>query len=328
MYTICMNIVVGVLRGGPSHEYETSLETGHVLLSHISKQRYVPRDIFIDKKGVWHVAGRPVSPTKALKMIDVVLVGLHGEYGEDGEVQKILERHGVPYSGSTSFPSFLAMHKVFAKKYAGENKIHTPRYVLIESQEDIEGGSIAAVKSFIPPIVVKPVRWGSSIGVSLVTGYPQVQEKVNELFSLGAQNVLLEEYVRGREVAVGVIENFREQELYTLPVAEITNVGSDEFFSSDAKKNHDSVKISCPTTLSKQQKEELSQSAMTMHRKLGLRHYSCSDFIVTPHSINYIETNSLPGLTEKSIFPTMLGAVGELPANFTEHLINLALTRY
>ncbi|HEC94200.1 MAG TPA: hypothetical protein ENI56_02395 [Candidatus Kaiserbacteria bacterium] len=327
MYTIGMNIVVGVLRGGPSHEYETSLATGNVLLSHLLPERYTPRDIFIDKTGVWHVAGRPVSPVRVLEMVDVVLVGLHGEYGEDGEVQKILERHGVPYSGSNSFASFLAMHKVFAKKYAGENKIHTPRYVLIESPDDIADSIMTAVRAFIPPVVVKPVRWGSSVGVSLSTGYPQVHEAAVALFDEGAQNVLLEEYVRGREASVGVIENFRGEELYTLPVAEIIATRNEEFLSSDVKKNDEGIKISCPATFSKSQKEELLQSAMAMHRSLGLRHYSRSDFIVTPHSIHYIETHSLPELAEKSIFPAMLEAVGEPSPNFTEHLINLALSK-
>ena len=322
-----MNIVVGVLRGGPSHEYDTSLVTGNVLLSHLLPERYTPRDIFIDKTGAWHVAGKAMSPTCILEIVDVVLVGLHGEYGEDGEVQKILERHGVPYSGSNSFASFLAMHKVFAKKYAGENNIHTPRYVLIESPDDISDSVVTAVRSFIPPIVVKPVRWGSSVGVSLSTGYPHVCEAVTALFDEGAQNVLLEEYVRGREIAVGVIENFRGKELYALPVAEITATHGEEFLSSDVKKNDEGIKISCPASFSKSQKEELLQSAMAMHRSLGLRHYSRSDFIVTPHHVYYIETNSLPGLTEKSIFPAMLEAVGESQSNFTEHLINLALRR-
>ncbi len=322
-----MNIVVGVLRGGPSREYDTSLETGNVLLSHLPPERYTPRDIFIDRSGVWHVAGRSVSPTRVLEMVDVVLVGLHGEYGEDGEVQKILEQHGVPYSGSNSFASFISAHKVFAKKYAGENKIHTPRYVLIETPDDISDSVITAVRAFIPPVVVKPVRWGSSVGVSLATGYLEVQKAAATLFDGGAQNVLLEEYIRGREVAVGVIENFRTEELYTLPVAEITSIGNDGFLSYDAKKNDGGIKISCPAAFSKSQKEELSQSAMTMHRALGLRHYSRSDFIVTPHSIHYIETNSLPGLTTHSIFPAMLEAIGEPSQNFTEHLISLALRR-
>ncbi len=321
-----MNIVVGVLRGGPSHEYDASLETGYSMLSHLSRERYVPRDIFIDKKGMWYVAGKPVSPKRVLDMTDVILVGLHGEYAQDGEIQKILERHGVPYSGSNSFASFLSAHKVFAKKYAGENNIRTPRYVLIESQDDITDSAIASVQSFIPPVVVKPVRLDSSIGTSFATGYPEVKEAVSSLFNTGTQSVIIEEYIRGRSVKVGVIEHFREKELYTLPPAEIIVTTNKGFASSDATEGENNIRnIYCPITLSKSQKEEIERNAIMMHRVLGLRHYSCSDFIVTPHAVYYIKTNSLPKLTQGFIFSTMLEAVGETQPNFTEHLINLAL---
>jgi len=327
MYTIHMNIVVGVLRGGPSRKYNKSLETGNAMLSHLSRDRYVPRDIFIDKKGMWHVAGKPVSPTRVLDMVDVVLVGLHGEYAQDGEIQKILERHGVPYSGSNSFASFLSAHKVFAKKYAGENNIRTPRYVLIESSDDITNSAIASVQSFIPPVVVKPVKLDSSVWAFFATGYPEVKKIASMLFNESAQGVILEEYIRGHIVKVGVVEHFRGKELYTLPPAEIITPINKDFSSFNTKTEDNTKSISCPAVLSKAQKEEMERDAVTIHRVLGLRHYSVSDFIITPHGVYYVKTNSLPELTQGSVFATMLESVGVKSPDFTEHLINLALRK-
>ena len=107
--------VVGVLRGGPSSEHEVSLKTGAAILKNLPTDRFTARDIFIDKQGVWHERGIPVSPERVLRNVDAIVIGLHGEYGEDGEVQKLLERFGVPYTGSNSLASSLAMHKVLAK---------------------------------------------------------------------------------------------------------------------------------------------------------------------------------------------------------------------
>lgn len=320
-----MNIVVGVLRGGPSHQYRASLETGRILLSHLSSQQYTPRDIFIDKDGTWHVAGKPVSPQRVLEMVDMILVGLHGEYGEDGEVQKILERHGVPYSGSNSYASFLATHKVFAKKYAEENNISTPRYALIESKNNIDTAARDAVRSFIPPVVVKSARMDASVSTVLATGYQELQKAISTLFEAGAQNVLLEEYVRGKKVTVGVIENFRSKQLYALPPAQIDEVYATKSSASEEKEDDKDVTISCPATLSQSQKNALENATMTMHSALGLRHYSSSDFIITLHNIYHLKTNPLPRLTEQSVFPKMLEAVGEPSPHFTQHLINLAL---
>src|SRR5689334_2644538 len=99
--------IVAVLRGGPSKEHEVSLKTGAAILKNLDIGKYTAKDIYIDKQGNWHVHGKPTTPPEALRSVDVVIVGLHGEYGEDGEVLKILERYGVPYTGSDSFASYL-----------------------------------------------------------------------------------------------------------------------------------------------------------------------------------------------------------------------------
>jgi D-alanine-D-alanine ligase len=315
--------VVGVLRGGPSKEHDVSLKTGHAVLKHLPKDRYTARDIFIDKEGQWHLSGKPVAPVEALRSLDAVIIGLHGEYGEDGEVQKLLERFGVPYTGSASFPSYLAMHKLMAKKRAEELGILTPRYRYVDAGTLMDAVLADVVRTFTQPVVVKPVRWGSSVGISLVSGYAPLHQAVRSLIASGAGGVLIEERVQGREATAGVVEHLRGEALYGLPVVEIVPPEGD-FFSYDAKYSGASREV-CPGNFDKETAVELSRLAKAMHEALGLRHYSRSDFIVSAKGIYYLETNTLPGMTTESLLPKSLAAVGVSFPDFLSHLVGLSL---
>ncbi len=317
--------VVGVLRGGPSQEHDVSLKTGNAILTHLPTEHFTARDIYIDRQGNWHVQGKQTTPSKALQMVDVAIVGLHGEFGEDGEVQKILEMHGVPYTGSDSFASYHAMHKVLAKEKAKEVSVRTPLYRYIEESSDIDALVSEVVRTFHPPVVVKPVRWGSSVGVSMVGGYAPIHAAVTELLKAGAGGVLIEERITGIEATVGVVEKLRGEELYVLPPVEIVPTAH-EFFSYDAKYGGETREI-CPGHFSKEVTKELSEIARAMHQALGLRHYSRSDFIVSPKGIYYLETNTLPGMTTESLLPKSLDAVGVSFPDFLTHLVHLAQKR-
>lgn len=318
--------IVGVLRGGPSREHEVSLKTGHAILKNLHPERFTVKDIYIDKEGTWHDRGRPVAPAFALRSIDVAVVGLHGEYGEDGEVQKILETHGVPYTGSGPMPSFTAMHKVLAKERAKEHGILTPKYRYIEHATDPHTAVAEIVRSFHMPVVVKPVRWGSSVGVSLAHGYHEMLTAITNLLDMGAGGVLVEERIRGREATAGVVEGLRGEKLYTLPTIEIIPPSHTKFFDYSVKYNGSTQEV-CPGRFSKEETTELRRVAQVMHEALGLRHYSRSDFIVSPRGIYYLETNTLPGLTEQSLLPQSLSAIGVKLSDFLEHIIGLAQKR-
>jgi D-alanine-D-alanine ligase len=314
--------VVGVLRGGPSREHDVSLKTGHAILSNLREEHFTPRDIYIDREGRWHVHGRETTPSRALESVDVVIVGLHGEYGEDGEVQKILERHGVPYTGSDSFSSHLAMHKVLAKEKVAELGIKTPRYRYVEDMQTGEQMLAEVVRTFPQPVVVKPVRWGSSVGISIVSGYAPLHRAVERLLSEGAGGVLIEELIVGREATAGVVEDLRGEPLYALPTVEIIPPEKD-FFSYDAKYSGATREI-CPGNFSPEETDELQHMARAVHQALGLRHYSRSDFIISPKGIYFLEANTLPGLTEQSLLPKSLSAIGVHFEDFLEHLVTLA----
>jgi len=315
--------VVAVLRGGPSREHEVSLKSGHTILSNLPTDRFTTRDIYIDKQGIWHERGMPTTPDRVLRGVDVVLLGLHGEYGEDGEVQKLLERFGVPYAGADSFGSYLAMHKVLSKERAREAGLLTPKYRYVEEGSDIAAIARDVNRTFLQPVIVKPVKWGSSVGVSIVHGYAPLEAAVRALMEEGAEGVLIEEVIKGTEATAGVVEGLRGEALYGLPPVEILPPEKD-FFSYDAKYSGASREI-VPGRFQRSVTDELIRQARVMHGALGLRHYSRSDFIVSPKGIYYLETNTLPGLTQESLLPKSLVSVGITLPDFFTHLADLAL---
>ncbi len=293
------------------------------MVANLPRTRFTVRDIYIDKQGTWHERGKPFAPADILRTLDVAVIALHGEYGEDGEVQKLLEQFQIPYTGSDSLGSYIAMHKVLSKERAKEVGLRTPRYKFLERGADIEKEVYDITRTFQQPVVVKPIRWGSSVGVSIVGGYAHVYSAIHQLLA-ETDALLVEEYIRGTEATAGVVEGLRGERLYALPVIEIIPPAND-FFSYESKYNGKSAEI-VPGRFPKQVHDELSRSAQLMHDTLGLRHYSRSDFIVAPSGIYYLETNTLPGLTKESLLPKSLAAVGIAFPDFLTHIIDLALT--
>lgn len=315
--------VVAVLRGGPSREHEVSLVSGHTILTHLPRERFLPRDIYIDKQGIWHERGIPTTPERVLRGTDVVLLGLHGEYGEDGEVQKLLGRFGVPYTGADSFASYVAMHKVLSKEKAKQAGLLVPKFAYVEESSDIPAIAREVNRTFLQPVIVKPVKWGSSIGVSKVHGYAPLETAIRALMEEGAGGVLIEEVIRGTEATVGVVEGLRGEALYGLPPAEIL-IPEKDIYTYEAKQAG-GARVLCPGHFSRSVSEELMRHAKTMHSALGMRHYSRSDFMVSPKGIYYLETNSLPAFGKGAVFSQSLASVGVTLPDFLTHVADLAL---
>ncbi|MCI0619470.1 D-alanine--D-alanine ligase [Candidatus Wolfebacteria bacterium] len=314
-------IRVGVLRGGPSNEYEVSLKTGAAVLGHLPEEQYEPLDILVDLSGRWFLRGAPVAPEELAWRVDVVFNALHGEYGEDGQVQRILERVGVPYTGSGVAASALAMHKGYAKRRFRTHGIRTP--LCIELQEAHPDAARMVVEHVPPSYVLKPMRGGSSLGITFADGFHELPDALGKVFAVSPQ-VLVEHRIPGREATVGVIENFRGEDVYALPPIEIVPPASSPFFDYNAKYGGESQEI-CPGNFSPEVKHELQELARAVHRALRLRHYSRTDFILSPRGIYVLEVNTLPGLTEESLLPKSLRAVGSTFPDFLEHIVSLAL---
>ncbi|MDP6387785.1 MAG: D-alanine--D-alanine ligase [Candidatus Pacebacteria bacterium] len=316
-------IKVGVMRGGPSSEYDISLKTGGSVLRNLPEDKYETYDIFISKDGEWHFRGTPISHPKILTQIDVVFNAMHGQYGEDGTVQKILDSFGVPYTGSTAFASTVSMNKLLTKQGIESCRINTPEHIVLDYSKDLKKDILNIFRNFIQPSVVKPVIGGSSIGVTIAKDFGSLMEGVYKALEYSPR-ILIEECINGREVTCGVIEGFRGEKLYALMPVEIIPPKKSVFFDYNAKYSGETQEV-CPAHLDRVIKEEIQRIAKEVHRELGLRHYSRSDFIVSPRGIYFLEVNTLPGLTEKSLVPKSLSAAGSSLPEFLDHLIELAI---
>ena len=319
---------VGVLRGGPSSEYEVSLKTGGAILSALREhgsEIYHPIDIFIDQKGTWHIDGIALKPEQALHRVDVIFNALHGAYGEDGKVQGFLEMHNIPFTGSGALASAMGMNKTMANQILARHGIKIPlsREILsVDIRQNPDAIARELFTTFPIPAVIKPVSGGSSHGISVVRKHVDIASALLKAAEHD-RAVLVQEFISGIEATCGVIENFRNETLYALPPVEIRPEG--EFFDYDAKYKGKSKEI-VPATFSHQLKKDIETLSRTVHNALGLRHYSRSDFIIHPRrGIYFLEVNTLPGLTEESLIPKALRAVGSTLHQLADHLIRLSL---
>ncbi|MFA6269898.1 MAG: D-alanine--D-alanine ligase [Candidatus Paceibacterota bacterium] len=322
-------IRVGVLRGGPSPEYDVSLNTGKTILANLPDE-YIPLDIWVSKNGIWHTSGLEKNPYDILKMVDVVVNAMHGFYGEDGTVQRFLENFGVPYTGSGSLASALGMNKIMSKNIFNKNGLKTPHHIFIEKSEDedIDKKMINTIYQSMPfPIIIKPVSSGSSFGISFVDKLGDLKEALKNSFK-HSNKLLIEEYINGKEATCGVVEGFRGQNFYTLLPIEIDQNKGDVFYDFDSKYKNLESRCKIPGNFSEHEKRQITEATILAHQILGLRHYSRADFIFHPkRGLFILEVNTLPELTHRSPFIKSLEAVGGDIREFLSHLISTALSK-
>jgi len=315
---------VGVLRGGTSSEYDLSLKTGAAMLQALPEDRYDARDIFIDKSGFWHLRGAPVDPMRALSQIDVVLNALHGGVGEDGTVQRILDRAGVRYAGASAVASALSLNKARAGDVLQRAGIRMPNAVSFALDGTSTTGAMAkyVFQRFGPPYVVKPVNEGASFGIRIAMTLVELPDVLGDVLDAFG-SALVEEYIRGHDVSVGVIQDFRGEELYALPPAHMIAPQGSRYIDSDA---HHEARIThvVPSNFSYTEKQALMDMARAAHRALGLSHFSRADIVLTPRAPYLLEVNAIPGLYPGASFPPMLESVGSSVREFLEHAISLA----
>jgi D-alanine-D-alanine ligase len=331
-------IKVGVIRGGISSEYEVSLKTGANVLFHLRSnplnEKYKAIDIFIDKDGFWFMNGAPTDLSQIFHKVDVIFNALHGDYGEDGKIQQEIEQFGIPYTGSGPLASAMGYNKALSKEVFSQLGINTPRHILFPAYlKDIDGPideyaknkAFEILKLLPPPWIVKPLTGGSSMGTHVCKTFDDLifafQIGVNEKVS-----VLVEELISGKEATVAVVDGFRDQPIYALPPIEIRIPDNKKFFDFDSKYTGLSEEI-CPGNFRKEEKEELERLAKLIHSGMKLSHYSRSDFIVNPKKGIYVlEVNTLPGLTNESLTPKALYAVGATMPEFIDHILKLAIS--
>jgi len=235
-----------------------------------------------------------------------------------------MDQFGVFYTGSQAFSSALGLNKMLTKKIYQTIGLKSPHYVVVRLDEYVHGDIVRLYREFPQPSVLKPVGGGSSLNVFIARDFESFSEAFETILQ-SSPVVLVEGYVQGKEATCGVLDNFRGEAYYALPPIEIIPPQDRELFDYEAKYDGSTQEI-CPSNFSLEEKQEIMRMAVTAHRALGLRHYSRSDFIVSPRGIYILETNTLPGLTEESLLPKAVQAVGCSFSDFLDHVINLALS--
>jgi D-alanine-D-alanine ligase len=315
---------ITVLRGGPSLEHEVSLQTGATVIRSLLTQNYEVKDILITKGGEWLDLGRKREPDQILKMTDVVFIALHGAYGEDGAVQRVIQRESVPFTGSNALSSAIAFNKYLTKQVLSSHGILLPKDYLVTNSltEDIDVTVSNITTTFGPEYIIKPVASGSSFGVELVREGQSLKPVLERMLTEFDQ-VLVEQFIRGKEATSAVLEDFRDDELYAFPTVEIIPSLDNVFFSTSAKYTGSTQEI-CPARFSYSERSEISNISKIVHKALGLSQYSRSDFILKDGRPYFLEVNTLPGLTKESLYPKAAEAVGLSLDQFVAHLVSTA----
>lgn len=282
---------VGVLMGGISREREISLRTGKAILKALSEKGYNVHPIDV---------GHDIAEILVKERIECAFLALHGRFGEDGTIQGMLELMGIPYTGSGVLASALAMHKVMTKKVFLLEKIPTPLFEVFQRQ-DIEKGLPRSIGLPLP-VVVKPAREGSTIGVSIVR---KEEELLPALQSAGEydEEILMEEFMKGKEITVGVLGNL------PLPVIEI--VPKSGFYDYHSKYTKGETQYIIPARIPREKYLYAQEISLKVFRTLGCSDCARVDLMTDEEGNPFIiDVNTMPGMTETSLLPQAASYAG------------------
>ena len=346
---------VCVLFGGVSPEHEVSLRSAESVLNHIDHSKYNVFPVGITKDGDWiYYTGKDYSllPTGAWKnhpdnrraaisplrgqgllcfegdcvvreRIDVVFPVLHGENGEDGTIQGLLQLAGIPYVGPHVAASAVAMDKTLTKLVADQAGIPQADWLLVRREEmecRMESILDQLEEKFAYPMFVKPAGTGSSVGVSK-SADRQALEQGLRAAAVYDQKVLVEEFIRGKEIEVAVMGNDN-------PVASVCGEidSGEEFYDYDAKYITDTSVAYIPARISEEAAEQVRELAVRVYQAIGCQGLSRVDFFVTEDGrAVFNEINTIPGFTSISMYPKLFAASGIPYSQLIDELIDLAM---
>jgi D-alanine-D-alanine ligase len=306
---------IAVLMGGRSLERSVSLKSGRRIERALKEREYPVIALDVDDT---------LIPTLISEKPDLVYIALHGKDGEDGTIQELLEILGIPYTGPGPLSSIIGFNKVLSKELFHANGIPTPRYFTVSSStlEDMGASKLlpTAWEKLGSPVVVKPAAQGSALGVNVVYRFDDLAEAL--VTALGYdERVLIEQYVKGCEVAVSVIG---DEEPRALPAVEV--VPKSGFFDFDARYTPGKTDYFVPARLSDGTAAEVERLAIETHRLLRCKELSRVDMIISEDGAPYVlELNISPGMTETSLLPIAAEEAGMSFADLVERLVSLAL---
>jgi len=275
---------VGVLMGGLSREREISLKTGKAILKALAEKGYPAVSVDV---------GNDIAEKLVKEKIECAFLALHGRFGEDGTIQGMLELMRIPYTGSGVLASALAMHKIMSKRFFLCEKIPTPRFEVFQREEIKKD---YAKRTSLPlPVVVKPAREGSTIGVSIV----QKDEELGPALKKAGEydeEILVEEFMKGKEITVGILENI------PLPVIEI--VPKSGFYDYYSKYTKGETQYILPARIPREKYLAAQEVSLRAFQQLGCSGVARADLMTDENEDPFvIEVNTMPGMTETSLLP-------------------------
>lgn len=307
---------ITVIGGGRSSEHEVSLASAAAIASALRRLDYEVDELTIDRDGRWvDSVGRNIPSLCMVEMVrtsDAVFPALHGVHGEDGEIAALCDVLGRPYVGSPHAASAMGMDKWVSKLVAAEVGLNVADAQLLT--REMKDAPIAWARDTI----VKPVTGGSSHGVAQARSQEELDAAISAAFEVD-DRVLLEEYVSGREVDVGIVE-LPDGTLHVAPPLEILHDG----VFDDVSKYDGSARFVAPAALTENETLAIKQAAEAYFRALGARGFARVDFFVLANGTNglngsvadasrrlvFNEINTIPGMTEHSQLPRMMAADG------------------
>lgn len=301
---------IGVLMSGPSTEKKISLKSGHAVYAALKDSGYKVVPVIIKTASV-----QDNIRLLKFKKIDCAFIALHGRFGEDGGIQKILSRLKIPYTGSGIKASRLAMDKIASRKIFQKHGLNVPRSKVL-NESSYRGLNLRNLNF---PLVVKPATHGSSIGLSIVSGPKDISKALNSAFRFD-KRIIIEEYIKGRELTVGILEE------KAMPVIEI--VPKRDFFDYQAKYSKGLTDYIVPAKLSPALTRRVKKAALAAHRLLGCCGCSRVDIILNKNGQPFVlEVNTIPGFTSTSLLPKAAKISGIGFSSLCLKLIRLAYAK-
>lgn len=323
-----------VLMGGMNTEHEISMKSGTMVLEHINEEKYKVTPIEISREGDWILPlenGEYMDVPEGIRRLkdmhpDCVFIALHGTYGEDGRIQGMLDVLGVPYTGSGCIASALAIDKIRAKalmEHAGITVAH--QVVFTGAQWDGDRADVTAQigDELGYPCVLKSPTQGSSLGMGIPQNERDLKEVVREVLGFGF-TIMAERYIRGIELACSVLDVDEERGPVALPLTSVRPTGS-SFFDYHAKYTPGATEEVTPAEIPDSARDRAQEWALRAHKTIGCRGFSRSDMILGDDELVWLELNTIPGLTETSLFPQAAAAAGISFPELIEMLVENAL---
>jgi D-alanine-D-alanine ligase len=327
-------IHVAVYMGGRSEEHEVSLRSGAGVASALESEGYTISRVVIGRDGQWALNGAsPRHPAAALAEMDrlgvaCAFIALHGPYGEDGRIQGLFDMLGMPYTGSGCAASALAMDKVRSKavvsaqgiRVAGHLALDRPTWA-IDAPQVME----AVEKDIGFPCVIKAVSQGSSKGVVICDSLLTFRRDMETVFGV-EDNVFVEEFIQGTEVTCAVLDADPSGRIRPLPLTEICPRTA-RYFDYEAKYTPGATEEITPARVSAEITDLVMDMAAHVHEVIACSGWSRSDFIIDEKGPVWIEVNTIPGMTDTSLFPQAAAAVGISYPQLVAALVEDAMRR-